>query len=201
MTGSIDRVEVITSVQRRRRWSAVRSRASSRRPTRRRCQCRWSRDSTGSRRTKCSNGGSAMPRARCQRSGRRRGGGSLRIPGFAAPVARIATVVGHTLCQAGLLQASIELVLVQYFYASQHCDARRNHRCNNSCRFYLGLDGIDRCRRRLTTASYTAVTVLYFTVTAVGFRLGLRFIRLLWTAGSTSSTIGGAGDNRKALVA
>ena len=77
MTGNVDRVEVITSVQRRRRWSAedkarivqetpAFARAGS---TRRGCRCRWSRASTGSRRTRCSNGVSSTPRARCLRSG------------------------------------------------------------------------------------------------------------------------------------
>ena len=68
MTGSIDRVEVITSVQRRRRWSAE--------------EKAWIVQETyapgmsvslvarqhGSRRARYSNGGSFMPRARCQRS-------------------------------------------------------------------------------------------------------------------------------------
>lgn len=144
MTESIDQVEVITSVQRRRRWwSAGKRRGSSRRLMRRGCRCRWSRDSTG--RAEPSVQIAAMPRARCQRSGRRKGGSGLRIPGFAAPDAQIATAFRRTTrYQTGLLQASIELVMVQYFYLPQHCDARRNHRYNhNSCRSYLVLDAAE----------------------------------------------------------
>jgi transposase len=45
MTGKMDRVEVITSVQRRRRWSAEEKarivQETYRRRMRRECQCRW----------------------------------------------------------------------------------------------------------------------------------------------------------------
>ena len=77
MTGSVDRVEVITSVQRRRRWSAEeKARIVQETPAfaragsmHRGCRCRWWRASTGSRRTRYSNGDSSTPRARYQRWG------------------------------------------------------------------------------------------------------------------------------------
>ena len=101
--------------------------------------------------------------------------------------------------QTGLLQASIELVMVQHFYYPNIVTLDVIIDATTIVDLILALMGIDNCRRRPTTAGYTAA--LYFTVIAVGFRLGLRFVRFLWTAGSTSSAIGGAGDNRKALVA
>jgi transposase len=55
MTGKIDRVEVITSVRRRRRWSAEKG-ADRAGDLRRGCRCRWWRGSTGQRRTRSSPG-------------------------------------------------------------------------------------------------------------------------------------------------
>jgi hypothetical protein len=54
MTGKIEQVEVITSVQRRRRWSTEEKVATFKRPMRRECRFRWLRAGTTLRPTNCS---------------------------------------------------------------------------------------------------------------------------------------------------
>lgn len=62
MTGKIEQVEVITSVQRRRRWSAEEKARIGQRPTRRESRFRSSPDSTGCGEPGISYGGNSMPR-------------------------------------------------------------------------------------------------------------------------------------------